>query len=396
MIETWRWFGPSDSISLNDIRQAGASGIVTALYDIPPGQVWPAADIAQRQSEVTTPSGAPLHWAVVESLPVSEAIKTGSSERDRHIENWIASLHNLAAAGIDVICYNFMPVLDWTRTDLAFPRPSGARALRFDLVDFAAFDIHILARADADASYDATTVAAAATRINTLSKNEGERLTTTILAGLPGAMDGWTLDSFRAQLDRYRGIDARALRANLAYFLTAVVPEAERLGLRLCAHPDDPPWSLFGLPRILSTEADYTNLIAACPSPANGITLCTGSLGARPDVDLPGMIDRMGPQIHFLHLRNVRRETAGHPGSFFEDDHLAGSTDMVAVIDAVLREEARRSAEERSDAQIPMRPDHGQQLLDDFARVSAPGYPAIGRLRGLAELRGVAAALVRQ
>lgn len=396
MKETWRWFGLTDSVSLRDIAQAGASGIVTALYHLPPGQVWSADEIAQRKREVEirpdgTPSG--LTWDVVESLPVSEAIKLGAPDRAAHIDAWITSLHNLAKAGLRVICYNFMPVLDWTRTDLAHARPNGALALRFDLDAFAAFDIDILMRGGAKADYPARTQANAALLAAGMDKPARKRLTDTILAGLPGSMEGWTLESFRKHLRLYDGLNADTLRANLLEFLQAVVPVAERLGLRLCAHPDDPPWPLFGLPRILSTEADYRWLVQAVPSPANGITFCTGSLGARPDTDLPGMVQRLGPWIHFLHLRNVRREGTDWPVSFFEDDHLEGSTDMIAVLRAILSEEARRAREGRPDAQIPMRPDHGQQLLDDQTRKSAPGYPAIGRLKGLAELRGAARAL---
>ncbi|MBS0125371.1 mannonate dehydratase [Thetidibacter halocola] len=390
MKQTWRWFGPADKVTLSDVRQAGASGIVTALYDIRPGDVWPREAIAARKSQI---EAAGLAWDVVESLPVSEAIRTGAPDAQEHMANWIVSLENLAAEGLRVICYNFMPVLDWTRTDLAAPMPSGARALRFDLVDFALFDLHVLRRPGAEADYTQPVVAAAADRARALTDARREALTATILAGLPGAVERWTLDSFRDRLASYDGIDADGLRANLATFLRAVVPDAQRLGMRLCAHPDDPPWPLFGLPRILSTEADYRWLVDVVPSPANGITLCTGSLGTRGDNDLPGMMARLGKHVHFLHLRNVRREDETVPGSFFEDEHLMGSTDMVAVIKAVVVEERRRRAEGRADHAIPMRPDHGQEILDDQERKAAPGYPAIGRLKGLAELRGVALAL---
>lgn len=390
MKQTWRWFGPVDKVTLGDVRQAGASGIVTALYDITPGEVWTRAAIAERKAQI---EAAGLTWDVVESLPVSEAIRTGAAETTRHVANWITSLENLAAEGIQVICYNFMPVLDWTRTDLAAPMASGARALRFDLVDFALFDIHVLGRAGAADDYPDTVRMAADARAAMLTSEGRERLTATILAGLPGAVEHWTLDSFRDRLATYAGIDAERLRGNLADFLKAVVPHAERLGMRLCCHPDDPPWPLFGLPRIMSTEADYRWLVDAVPSPANGITFCTGSLGARGDNDLPGMMSRLGSHVHFLHLRNVRREDETVPASFYEDEHLSGSTDMVAVIKAVVAEERRRRAEGRADASIPMRPDHGQEILDDQTRRAAPGYPAIGRLKGLAELRGVFLAL---
>lgn len=390
MRQTWRWFGPDDGVSLGDIRQAEAAGIVTALYDIAPGAIWPRAAIAARKAEI---AAAGLTWDVVESLPVSEAIRTGAPDAPGHIDAYIQSLEHLAAEGIAVVCYNFMPVLDWTRTDLAAPMPSGATALRFDLVDFAGFDIAVLNRADARDDYAPEVVAAAEDRAAGWDDHAREALTGTILAGLPGAVEHWTPESFRERLQAYADIDANALRSNLHAFLGAVVPQAERLGLRLCCHPDDPPWPLFGLPRIMSTEADYQWLVDAVPSPANGITFCTGSLGARADNALPGMMTRLGPHVHFLHLRNVVRAGADVPTSFHEASHLDGSTDMVAVLKTVVAEERRRRKEGRADADIPMRPDHGQCLLDDHHRRSAPGYPAIGRLKGLAELRGVIAAL---
>ena len=390
MRQTWRWFGPDDSVTLPEIRQAGAEGIVTALHHIPPGTLWTAKEIARRHAMIRD---AGLTWDVVESLPVSEAIRSGGAQAAEHMAIWAASLENLAAEGIEVICYNFMPVLDWTRTNLAAPRPSGATAMRFDLVDFAAFDIAILNRTGAAADYPDNVAEAARQRATAMSDEAKEALTGNILAGLPGAAEHWTLDTLRTHLARYAGIDGTALRQNLKAFLQAVVPTAERLGLRLCCHPDDPPWPLLGLPRIMSTEADYRWLVEAVPSPANGITFCTGSLGARPDNDLPGMMARLGRHVHFLHLRNVRREDETVPGSFFEDEHLTGSTDMIAVLRAILEEQTRRAAEGRADRIIPMRPDHGQNILDDHTRQTAPGYPAIGRLRGLAELRGAITAL---
>jgi mannonate dehydratase len=396
MRQTWRWFGPADKVSLWDIRQAGAEGIVTALYHIPPGQVWTRADIRKRINEVEshddgTPSGLTLD--VIESIPVSEAIKTAGPEREAHIAAWIESLANCAAEGIKVICYNFMPILDWTRTDLKHRRPNGARALRYDLSDFAAFDIHVLGREGAGQDYAPGVVAEAANRAATWDNAARDKLAGNILAGLPGSMERWTLDSFRARLATYDRISTRDLRANMEWFLRRVVPVAESLNVRICCHPDDPPWALFGLPRIMSTEADYRWLVDVVPSPANGITFCTGSLGARGDNDLIGMVERLGSHIHFLHLRNVRREDDAVPCSFFEDDHLGGSTDMVAVIRAVVAEQNRRRAEGRDDWQIPMRPDHGQEILTDAERVGAPGYPAVGRLKGLAELRGAMLAL---
>jgi len=386
MKETWRWFGPSDLISLQDVRQTGASGIVTALYDVPPGAVWTTSDIADRKTMI---EAAGLNWDVVESLPVSEAIRTAGPDRDEHIANWITSLTHLAEHGPKIICYNFMPVLDWTRTSLSYDRPSGAQALRFDLVDLAAFDIHVFARENARADYAPDILAKADQRAKDLSAADRDTLSETILAGLPGTVEHWTLETFRDRIATYDGLGKDQLRANLQHFLEQVVPHAERLGLLLCCHPDDPPWPILGLPRIMSTEADYKWLVDAVPSPANGITFCTGSLGARSDVDLPGMMERLGAHVHFIHLRNVRRESEETPCSFFEDDHLEGSTDMVAVIAAIVAEERRRVAQGRLDASIPMRPDHGQCVLGDHSRDTAPGYPLIGRLKGLAELRGV-------
>lgn len=387
MIETWRWYGPHDAVTLADARQAGAVGIVTALHHVPVGEAWTQADIATRKGEV---AAGGMDWLVVESLPVSERIRAGQAGREADIATWITSLKALAAEGIETVCYNFMPAVDWTRTDLAFARPNGATALRFDFLDYVAFDLFVLER---EGEYPDALVAQAAARRDAWTQADRDRVIATILAGLPGADQAWTLDEFRARLAMFAGQGEDALVANLRYFLKAVVPEAEALGLRLCCHPDDPPWPLFGLPRIMSTEAQYQRLVDLVPSPANGITLCTGSLGARPDNDLPGMIDRLGDKVHFLHLRNVRRETGEVPGSFFEDDHLGGSTDMVAVLKAVRAEEARRRATGRADHAIPMRPDHGHVMLSDVALSHAPGYPAIGRLKGLAELRGVWAAL---
>lgn len=393
MKQAWRWFGPIDKVTLTDIRQAGATDIVTALYDIRPGDVWPRQAIAERKKVI---EDAGLTWSVTESLPVSEAIRTNAADAKDHIIQWITSMENLAAEGIDMICYNFMPILDWTRTDLAAPMVSGATALRFDLIDFAVFDIHIFERKGAEADYDQETRAEAAKRFANLSAEDQRALTANILAGLPGSVETWTLGTVRSHLATYDNIDADQLRENLRKFLQAVIPHAERLDVRLGCHPDDPPWPILGLPRIMSTEADYTWLVNAVPSPANGLTFCTGSLGARADNDLAGMINRVGPYIHFLHLRNVKREFAAVPCSFFEDNHLEGSTDMVAVIKAIVAEEKRRKAEGRADWSIPMRPDHGQDILNDRNRKSMPGYPAIGRLKGLAELRGVFAAFEHQ
>ncbi|MAQ82796.1 MAG: mannonate dehydratase [Maritimibacter sp.] len=396
MRETWRWFGPKDRVSTNDIREAGAKGIVTALHHIPTGQVWSREEVAARRAEVAkrrdgSPSG--LHWDVVESLPVSEDIKMRSGACRAHVDAYIESMRNLAAEGIETICYNFMPVLDWTRTNLAHEVESGATCMRFDLIDFAAFDLFILERDGAASDFDAALTAKAQRRFDAMTPGDHEEMARNVVFGLPGAAESFSLDDVRALLGDYAQIGPDSLRSNLTDFLNEVAPVAEELGMRLCCHPDDPPFPLLGLPRIMSTEADYADLMKAAPSPASGITICTGSLGARGDNDLPGMIDRLGDRIHFLHLRNVKRESNDIRGSFHEAEHLGGDTDMVAVIAAVLREERRRRNAGRTDSSIPFRPDHGQDILDDKSRKAQPGYPAIGRLKGLAELRGVIAAL---
>ncbi|MGF1525873.1 MAG: mannonate dehydratase [Candidatus Competibacterales bacterium] len=396
MKQTWRWFGPHDLVSIDDIRQAGASGIVSALHHIPTGQVWPPHEIALRQQQIAAlgdGTASTLTWDVVESLPVSEAIKKQTGDWRRHIEAYRDSLRHLAAAGIKIICYNFMPVLDWTRTDLTHRLPTGATCMRFDLVDFVVFEGHLLQRPGARADYGEALWEAAARRRAELSDGACGQLVANVVSGLPGAADHYTLDDVRQHLGEYAQIDAARLQAHLTDFLAEVVPLAEALGVCLCCHPDDPPFPLLGLPRIMSTEAHYVRVMEAVDSPANGITLCSGSLGARPDNDLPGMMTRLGDRVHFLHLRNVKRESQGIVGSFYEAEHLQGDTDMVALIRAVLAEEARRRAVGRKDRSIPFRPDHGHDILDDQRRKTQPGYPAIGRLRGLAELRGVIAAL---
>lgn len=398
MKETWRWFGPADRVSVADARQAGARGIVTALHHIPTGAVWSPAEIAKRQDEVRRgPEGGAttLDWDVIESLPVSEAIKTQTGDWRVHVANWRESMANLAAAGIRTLCYNFMPVLDWTRTDLAWRLANGGTAMRFELPDFAAFDIHILQRRGAAEDYGPEVAGEAARRFAAMSPERQQRLARNVTAGLPGAAESWSVADLARQIETYAGIDAARLRQNFIDFLEQVVPDAERLGMRLCCHPDDPPFPLLGLPRIMSTLADYEALLAAVESPASGATLCSGSLGARGDNDLAAMARALGPKIHFVHLRNVTRESPGTPCSFHEAEHLGGGTDMVALIDALLAEEARRRAEGRQDAEIPMRPDHGQDILDDLKRGAQPGYPAIGRLKGLAELRGVMRALTQ-
>lgn len=397
MRHTWRWFGPKDRVSIDDMMQAGVQGVVTALHHVPTGVVWTPAEIARRQAEIAAMAdGAPsgLKWEVVESLPVSEAIKTQTGDWREHIANWITSMRHLRDAGIEVLCYNFMPVLDWTRTDLAWRRPNGARCMRFDFTDFAAFDIHILQRRGAAEDFPEEIRDEAARRFAAMDDARREQLAGNVVFGLPGAAEHFTLEDVRALLDSYAPVTDAVLRRNFHDFLEQVAPVAQEIGMRLCCHPDDPPFPLLGLPRVMSTEADYAERMAAVDLPANGITLCSGSLGARPDNDLPGMMERLGERVHFLHLRNVRRDSDAIRGSFFEDEHLAGQTDMVALVAAVLREEKRRREAGRADWNIPMRPDHGQDILDDIGRGGQPGYPAIGRLKGLAELRGVEMALV--
>ena len=391
MRQTWRWFGPADTISIAEIRQTGAAGIVSALHHIPSGAVWSEAEIARRKAEIET--GSDLTWDVVESLPVSEAIKTQTGPWRDHIAAYKDSLRNLAATGPKTICYNFMPVLDWTRTALRAPLPHGGTAMRFDLTDFAMFDLHLLARPGAAADYADAVRADAARRFAETDDTARKQLVNNIVAGLPGANDSWSLDDVRALLATYSGLDATRLRQNLIDFLAEVAPVAEELGLRLCCHPDDPPFSLMGLPRVMSDLADYRAVLAAVDLPANGVTFCTGSLGVRADFDPVAFVETLGARIHFVHLRNTRRDGNGDKVSFMESDHLAGDTDMVATLRALLAEERRRTAEGRADWELPMRPDHGHDLLDDHRRASQPGYPLIGRMKGLAELRGVIAAL---
>jgi mannonate dehydratase len=395
MRQTWRWFGPHDKCSVEDMEQAGVEGVVTALHHVPPGEVWPPGEIAARQRAVATRrDGRPsaLAWEVAESLPVSEAIKTQTGPWREHLAAYRQSLRNLARAGIAVICYNFMPIIDWTRTELRHRRPDGATTMRFDLIDFAVFDMYLLARRGASEDYPEPVREAARARDRAMTDKARAELVRAVTAGLPGDAKPLDLDDMRDLLWCYRGFSAARLRGSLVDFLAEVAPEAERLGLRLGCHPDDPPWPLLGLPRVMSTEADYRAVLAAVDLPANGVTLCSGSLGARPDNDLPGMMERLGPRVHFLHLRNVTREGPGHPCSFFEDRHLEGGTDMVGLMAAALREEARRQAAGMPQ-EIPMRPDHGQDILDDLRDPGQPGYPRIGRLKGLAELRGIMAAL---
>jgi mannonate dehydratase len=377
MTQMMRWFGPEDPVSLRDIRQAGATEVVTALHEVANGDIWPREQIAARRALV---QAAGLDWTVVESLPVSEGIKTRSTDWDRLIDHYRESLRNLAACGIKVVTYNFMPLLDWTRTDLAWELPDGARALRFEAVALAAYDIHILARPGAAESYDGRTRTAAAIHYDRMDDAARARLERTIIAGLPGSEKGFSSPQFLQAIQSYADIDAATLHENHVAFLEAVCPLADELGLRLVVHPDDPPYSIFGLPRVVSTEAHVADLFARVPNPSNGLCMCIGSFGVRADNDLPGMIDRLGSRIGFLHLRSVQREA---DGAFHEAAHLEGNADMVAIVAAVHRLSVR---EARS---IPMRPDHGHQMLDDLNRTTNPGYSLLGRMRGLAELRGL-------
>ncbi|WP_411752680.1 mannonate dehydratase [Serratia sp. (in: enterobacteria)] len=387
MEQTWRWYGPNDPVSLDDVRQAGATGVVTALHPIPNGEVWPVEQIKARQALLAEKG---LVWSVVESIPVHEEIKTHSGNYQRHIANYQQSLRNLAECGIDTVCYNFMPILDWTRTDLEYQLPDGSKALRFDQIAFAAFDLHILCRSGAEKDYTDEEQAQAQSYFKAMSTEDIAKLTGNIIAGLPGAEEGYTLDQFRARLAEYDHINKAQLRENMAVFLRAIVPVAEEVGVRLAVHPDDPPRPILGLPRIVSTIEDMQWLKETVDSIYNGFTMCTGSYGVRADNDLVRMIETFGDRIHFTHLRATCREQ--NPKTFHEGAHLQGDVDMVAVVEAILAEELRRH--KAGDLRpIPMRPDHGHQMLDDLQKKTNPGYSAIGRLKGLAEVRGVELAL---
>lgn len=385
MIESWRWYGGLDAISLDEVAQTGATGIVTALHEIPYGEVWPSEEIAARKAKIES---AGFTWEVVESLPVHEHIKRGIGDLESLFEAYKASLANLAENGINVVCYNFMPLLDWTRTDLNAPVTGGGTCLRYDATAMAAFDIHMLQRPGAAEGLSDDLVTRAGDWFAKASDDDQATLLSSIMSGIPGAFDRYDIEGLRNALQGYAQINHEVLRRNYLRFLEAVVPTAERLGMQLCVHPDDPPRDILGLPRIVSSGADIAWIMRAVDSPANGLTLCSGSLGAGVDNDVPAIAAQFADRIAFAHLRNVRKEP---DGSFEEAAHLEGDTDLVALIRVLLDEETRRANEGQAQPQIPFRPDHGHVLLSDIGRTLVPGYPLIGRLRGLAELRGAIA-----
>ena len=387
MLQTWRWFGPQDPVSLENIVQAGASGVVTSLHHIPTGEAWPIEEALKRKQEIEDHG---LQWSVVESIPLHNDLKTRTGNYQQVLDNYKESVRNVGAAGVPVVCYNFMPVVDWTRTNLNYRLPNASRGLRFEMTDFAAYDVYILQRENAEDDYDPRVLDTARERLETMSAAEKTLLEKNIIAGLPGGEGSYHREGIRTAIAEFIALGTEGMRANLFAFLEEVIPVAEEAGVRLCIHPDDPPFSLFGLPRVVSTAEDARSLMAAVPSVSTGLTLCAGSFGARADNDLVGMVREFGPQIHFVHLRNIRRE---NDGSFYESEHLDGDNDMVGLISALLDEEQRRKSEGRTDV-IPMRPDHGHTLGDEIGQQGVnPGYSFGGRMKGLAELRGVIHAL---
>ena len=384
MTQTWRWYGPNDPVSLLDVRQAGATGVVNALHHIPNGDIWSVKEIQKRKNEIEK---AGLTWDVVESLPVHEKIKTRTADFEQIIENYKESMKNLAACGVYVICYNFMPILDWTRTRLDMTLENGSLALEYNSSELRVFDLCILRREGAEQDYTIEEIEQAKNQFKNLEALDIQRISDNMLKGLPGSEEGYSMEEFKAMLDTYKGINADQLRSHLVQFLSEIIPLAEELGIRMCIHPDDPPFTLLGLPRVMSTQADYQFIFDQVPPMSNGITFCTGSLGVRADNDLPAIFDAFADRVHFLHLRSTKRDAEGN---FYEADHLTGDVDMFEIITRVIKEQRRRVAENRQDASIPMRPDHGHQMLDDLVKQKInPGYSAIGRLKGLAELRGL-------